>query len=143
MEIRGTVRGITIYDDFAHHPTAIATTLAGLRAQIGTQRIIAVLEPRSNTMKLGTMAARLPAALTDADLVFCYGQRDGKQALGWDPAEVLASLGSRMQAHHEIAPLVQAITGVAQPGDHIVIMSNGGFAGVHGQILESLAASPD
>jgi UDP-N-acetylmuramate: L-alanyl-gamma-D-glutamyl-meso-diaminopimelate ligase len=142
MEIRGNVRNITIYDDFAHHPTAIATTLAGLRAQIGTQRILAVLEPRSNTMKLGTMAARLPEALTDADLVFCYGQRAGKQALGWEPVEVLASLGPRMQAHHEIEPLIQAIKRAAQAGDHIVIMSNGGFAGVHGRLLEALAASP-
>ncbi|MDN4016230.1 UDP-N-acetylmuramate:L-alanyl-gamma-D-glutamyl-meso-diaminopimelate ligase [Zwartia panacis] len=142
MEIRGTVRGITVYDDFAHHPTAIATTLAGLRASIGPQRLIAILEPRSNTMKLGTMAARLPAALSDADLVFCYGQRDGKQALGWDPAEVLASLGSRMQAHHEIDTLVQAVSRCARPGDHIVIMSNGGFAGVHDRLLETLASSP-
>lgn len=142
MEVRGTVREITIYDDFAHHPTAIATTLAGLRAQIGSQRILAVLEPRSNTMKLGTMAARLPAALADADLVFCYGQREGKQALGWEPAEVLASLGARMQAHHEIEPLIEAIKRVAQAGDHIVIMSNGGFAGVHSRLLEALAASP-
>jgi UDP-N-acetylmuramate: L-alanyl-gamma-D-glutamyl-meso-diaminopimelate ligase len=142
MEVRGTVRDIKVYDDFAHHPTAIATTLAGLRAQIGTQRILAVLEPRSNTMKLGTMAARLPAALVDADLVFCYGQREGKQALGWDPAEILASLGPRMQAHHEIETLVLAIQRAAQPGDHIVIMSNGGFAGVHGRLLEALAASP-
>ncbi|MCM0035379.1 MAG: UDP-N-acetylmuramate:L-alanyl-gamma-D-glutamyl-meso-diaminopimelate ligase [Burkholderiaceae bacterium] len=142
MELRGTVRNITVYDDFAHHPTAIATTLAGLRAQIGKQRILAVLEPRSNTMKLGTMAARLPLALAEADLVFCYGQREGKQALGWDPAEVLASLGSRMQAHHEIDTLVHAIQRAAQPGDHIVIMSNGGFAGVHGRLLEALAASP-
>jgi UDP-N-acetylmuramate: L-alanyl-gamma-D-glutamyl-meso-diaminopimelate ligase len=142
MELRGTVRNITVYDDFAHHPTAIATTLAGLRAQIGKQRILAVLEPRSNTMKLGTMAARLPLALAEADLVFCYGQREGKQALGWDPAEVLASLGSRMQAHHEIDTLVHAIQRAAQPGDHIVIMSNGSFAGVHGRLLEALAASP-
>jgi UDP-N-acetylmuramate: L-alanyl-gamma-D-glutamyl-meso-diaminopimelate ligase len=142
MEVRGIVRDITIYDDFAHHPTAIATTLAGLRAQIGAQRILAVLEPRSNTMKLGTMAARLPAALTDADLVFCFGQREGKQALGWEPAEVLASLGARMQAHHEIEPLIQAIKREAQAGDHIVIMSNGGFAGVHDRLLEALAASP-
>jgi len=141
MEIRGTVRGITIYDDFAHHPTAIATTLAGLRAQVGAQRILAVLEPRSNTMKLGTMAARLPAALSDADLVFCFGQRDGKQALGWDPAEVLASLGTRMQAHHDIDALIQAVARCAQPGDHIVVMSNGGFAGVHGRLLETLVAS--
>jgi UDP-N-acetylmuramate: L-alanyl-gamma-D-glutamyl-meso-diaminopimelate ligase len=93
-------------------------------------------------MKLGTMAARLPVALAEADLVFCYGQREGKQALGWDPAEVLASLGSRMQAHHEIDTLVHAIQRAAQPGDHIVIMSNGGFAGVHGRLLEALAASP-
>jgi UDP-N-acetylmuramate: L-alanyl-gamma-D-glutamyl-meso-diaminopimelate ligase len=142
MEVRGTVRDITVYDDFAHHPTAIATTLAGLRAQIGTQRILAVLEPRSNTMKLGTMAARLPTALVNADLVFCYGQREGKQALGWDPAEILALLGPRMQAHHEIETLVQAILRAAQPGDHIVIMSNGGFAGVHDRLLEALAASP-
>lgn len=142
MEVRGTIRDITIYDDFAHHPTAIATTLAGLRAQIGAQRILAVLEPRSNTMKLGTMAARLPSALTEANLVFCYGQREGKQALGWEPAEVLASLGARMQAHHDIEPLIQAIKRAAQPNDHIVIMSNGGFAGVHGRLLEALAASP-
>jgi UDP-N-acetylmuramate: L-alanyl-gamma-D-glutamyl-meso-diaminopimelate ligase len=142
MEIRGTVRDITIYDDFAHHPTAIATTLAGLRAQVGAQRILAVLEPRSNTMKLGAMAARLPAALADADLVFCFGQREGKQALGWDPAEVLASLGPRMQAHHDIEALIQAVAHCAQPGDHIVAMSNGGFAGVHGRLLETLAASP-
>ncbi len=141
MEVRGTVRNITVYDDFAHHPTAIATTLAGLRAQIGTQRILAVLEPRSNTMKLGTMAARLPAALVDADLVFCYGQREGKQALGWDPSEVLGSLGSRMQSHQAIETLVQAIQRAAQPGDHIVVMSNGGFAGVHDRLLEALAAS--
>lgn len=142
MEVRGTVRDITVYDDFAHHPTAISTTLAGLRARVGAQRILAVLEPRSNTMKLGTMAARLPAALTEADLVFCYGQREGKQALGWDPAEVLISLGARMQAHHEIETLVLAILRAAQSGDHIVIMSNGGFAGVHDRLLKALAALP-
>lgn len=142
MEIRGTVKGITLYDDFAHHPTAIATTLAGLRAQIGTHRILAVLEPRSNTMKLGTMAARLPAALSDADLVFCFGLREGKQALGWDPAAVLASLGTRMQAHHDIQSLITAVTQAARPGDHIVVMSNGGFADVHRQLLQALAASP-
>jgi UDP-N-acetylmuramate: L-alanyl-gamma-D-glutamyl-meso-diaminopimelate ligase len=139
MEVRGTVRNITVYDDFAHHPTAIRTTLDGLRAQVGKQRILAVLEPRSNTMKLGTMAARLPQALEPADLVFCFGQHEGKQALGWDPAEVLAPLGTRMQAHHEIDSLVQAIVSVAQPNDHILIMSNGGFAGVHARLLDALA----
>ena len=142
MEVRGTVRDITVYDDFAHHPTAIATTLAGLRAQVGTQqRLLAVLEPRSNTMKLGTMAARLPEALADADLVFCFGQREGKQALGWDPAQVLASLGPRMQSHHDTEALVQAVATAAQPGDHIVVMSNGGFADVHHRILQALGAS--
>jgi UDP-N-acetylmuramate: L-alanyl-gamma-D-glutamyl-meso-diaminopimelate ligase len=139
MEVRGTVRDITVYDDFAHHPTAIRTTLDGLRAQVGAQRILAILEPRSNTMKLGTMAARLPQALEPADLVFCFGQREGKQALGWDPAEVLAPLGARMQAHHEIDSLVQAVVSAAQPNDHILIMSNGGFAGVHARLLDALA----
>lgn len=139
MEVRGTVRGVTVYDDFAHHPTAIRTTLDGLRAQVGSQRILTVLEPRSNTMKLGTMAARLPQALKPADLVFCFGQRDGKQALGWDPAEVLASLGARMQAHHEIDSLVEAVAQAAQPNDHILVMSNGGFAGVHARLLDALS----
>jgi len=141
MEVRGSIRNITLYDDFAHHPTAIATTLAGLRAQVGAQRILAVLEPRSNTMKLGTMAARLPEALTDADLIFCFGAQMGKQALGWDPAQVLVSLGARMQAHHDTETLVQAVAQAAQPGDHIVVMSNGGFADVHRRILTALAAS--
>jgi UDP-N-acetylmuramate: L-alanyl-gamma-D-glutamyl-meso-diaminopimelate ligase len=141
MELRGTVDGITVYDDFAHHPTAIATTLEGLRAQVGTQRILAVLEPRSNTMKLGTMSARLPAALAQADIVFCYGQLEGKQALGWDPIQVLAPLGARAQAHHDIDTLVHAISQTAQPGDHIVVMSNGGFANIHIRLLDALAAS--
>ncbi|WP_057110929.1 UDP-N-acetylmuramate:L-alanyl-gamma-D-glutamyl-meso-diaminopimelate ligase, partial [Bordetella pertussis] len=95
MELRGTVNGIRVYDDFAHHPTAIATTIEGLRRQVGAARILAVLEPRSNTMKLGTMAARLPEALAGADLVFCFGDHAGKHALGWDPARVLAPLGER------------------------------------------------
>ena len=140
MEVRGTIRGITVYDDFAHHPTAIRTTLDGLRAQVGTQRILAVLEPRSNTMKLGTMAARLPHALEPADLVFCFGQREGKQALGWEPTQVLAPLGTRMQAHHEIDALVAAIVDAAQPDDHILIMSNGGFAGIHARLLDALSS---
>ena len=139
MEVRGIIDNITVYDDFAHHPTAIHTTLDGLRAQVGPQRILAVLEPRSNTMKLGTMAARLPQALEPADFVFCFGQREGKQSLGWDPTEVLAPLGARMQAHHEIDSLVQAIVDAAQPNDHILVMSNGGFAGVHTRLLEALS----
>src|SRR3546814_10072084 len=102
MELRGSVRGIDVYDDFAHHPTASATTLAGLRRQLGFRRILAVLEPRSNTMKLGAMAARLPDALAAADLVFCFGAVQGKHALGWDPAKVLAPLGERATAYSDL-----------------------------------------
>ena len=139
METRGTVNGVTVYDDFAHHPTAIQTTLEGLRAKVGAERILAVLEPRSNTMKLGTMAARLPAALEAADLVFCFGQSEGKQALGWDPSVVLASLGARLQAHDQLDALVLALASQARPSDHIVVMSNGGFGGIHTKLLEALA----
>lgn len=139
METRGTINGVTVYDDFAHHPTAIQTTLEGLRAKVGAERILAVLEPRSNTMKLGTMAARLPAALAAADLVFCFGQNEGKQALGWDPSVVLASLGNRLHAHHQLDDLVLALTSHARPGDHIVVMSNGGFGGIHTKLLKALA----
>jgi UDP-N-acetylmuramate: L-alanyl-gamma-D-glutamyl-meso-diaminopimelate ligase len=90
-------------------------------------------------MKLGTMAARLPAALAAADLVFCFGQKEGKQALGWDPTEVLASLGTRLQAHDQLDALVQALASQARSGDHIVVMSNGGFGGIHTKLLEALA----
>ena len=141
MEVRGTIKGITVYDDFAHHPTAIQTTLEGLRAKIGSERILAVLEPRSNTMKLGTMAARLPAALAAADLVFCYGQQEGKQALGWDPLVVLASLGTRLQAEHQIDALVSKLAAQARAGDHIVVMSNGGFGGIHAKLLDALTTA--
>lgn len=141
MEIRGTANQITVYDDFAHHPTAIRTTLDGLRAQVGTARILAVLEPRSNTMKLGTMAARLPEALRNADLVFCFGQHDGKHALGWDPSVILADLGDQMQAHDRMDHMVAAIAKAARPGDHIVVMSNGGFGGIHDKLLDALSAT--
>lgn len=139
MEVRGTVNGITVYDDFAHHPTAIATTLAGLRHQKPEGRILAVIEPRSNTMKLGAMAARLPGALEQADLVFCYGEQQGKHALGWDPAAVLAPLGSRASTWHNIDKMVAAIHEAAGPGDHVLVMSNGGFAGIHERLLKRLA----
>ena len=139
MEVRGTVNGVTVYDDFAHHPTAIATTLAGLRHQRPEGRILAVIEPRSNTMKLGAMAARLPGSLEQADLVFCYGEAAGKHALGWDPAAVLAPLGQRASVWHDIDGMVTAIRSAAQPGDHILVMSNGGFGGIHERLLKSLA----
>ncbi|CAB3647037.1 UDP-N-acetylmuramate:L-alanyl-gamma-D-glutamyl-meso-diaminopimelate ligase [Achromobacter dolens] len=140
MELRGTVNGVKVYDDFAHHPTAIATTLEGLRRQVGPARILAVLEPRSNTMKLGAMAARLPDSLRDADLVFCFGAREGKHALGWNPAQVLAPLGERASSYDDIDALVAAVTRAAQPGDQVLVMSNGGFGGIHGKLLAALEA---
>ncbi|WP_109482247.1 UDP-N-acetylmuramate:L-alanyl-gamma-D-glutamyl-meso-diaminopimelate ligase [Paraburkholderia sp. C35] len=144
MEVRGSVDGVTVYDDFAHHPTAIETTVAGLRTRIGRDntRILAVLEPRSNTMKLGVMKAQLPASLADADLVFGYGAASGKDALGWDLAEALAPMGDKAQAFNNIDALVKAVTAAAQPGDQVLVMSNGGFGGVHQKLLDALSARP-
>ena len=140
LEVRGTVGGITVYDDFAHHPTAIATTIAGLRKKIGAARILAVLEPRSNTMKLGTMKSALPGSLDEADLVFGYGAKGaGKDALGWNLGEALLPLGEKATAFDELDTLVHAIVGATKPGDHILVMSNGGFGGVHRKILDALA----
>lgn len=141
MELRGTVAGVHVYDDFAHHPTAIATTLAGLRRQVGQQRILAVLEPRSNTMKLGAMAARLPEALALADRVFCFGAQGGKHGLGWDAGTVLAPLGAKASVHHDLDQLVAAVCAQAQSGDHVLVMSNGAFGGVHEKLLNALARS--
>ena len=139
MEVRGVVRDITVYDDFAHHPTAIAATIAGLRTRAGSARILAVLEPRSNTMKLGTMKAALAASLAGADLVFGYGAAAGKDALGWDLAGALVPLGARARAYHDLQTMVAEIAAVAGPGDHILAMSNGGFGGVHQKILAAIA----
>ena len=141
MEVRGTVGGITVYDDFAHHPTAIATTVAGLRQRIGKARILAVLEPRSNTMKLGTMKQALPGSLKDADLIFGYGAASGKDALGWSLNEALAPLGDKAQAFDDLDALAAAIVSATQPGDHILVMSNGGFGNIHQKILDILAKS--
>jgi UDP-N-acetylmuramate: L-alanyl-gamma-D-glutamyl-meso-diaminopimelate ligase len=140
MEVKGSVDGVTVYDDFAHHPTAIDTTVAGLRTRIGDARILAVLEPRSNTMKLGTMKAQLPASLAGADLVFGYGAREGRDKLGWDLAGALSPLGDKARAFDEIEPLVQAVAAAARPGDHVLVMSNGGFGGVHQKLLDALGA---
>ena len=135
MEIRGTVRGITVYDDFAHHPTAIDTTVAGLRQKVGANtRILAVLEPRSNTMKLGTMKDALAASLTGADQVFCYAD-----SLGWSPADALAPLGSKAAVYSDMEKLIADICAAAQPGDQILVMSNGGFGGIHDKLLKALA----
>ncbi len=137
MEVRGVVNNIIVYDDFAHHPTAIATTVGGLRQKIGKSgRILAVLAPRSNTMKLGAMKDALPGSLVDADLVFGFGSQ---QALGWSIGDALAPLGDIASGYDDLALLVAAIAKAAQPGDHIIVMSNGGFGGVHDKILEALA----
>ena len=144
MELRGTVRGIAVYDDFAHHPTALRTTLDGLRRSVGKEaRILAVFEPRSNTMKLGTMKAQLPWALEAADLAFCH-----TAGLDWDADAALAPMGTGPQGRARTAAtldqLVQQITQAARPGDHIVCMSNGAFGGVHERLLQALAAgSPE
>lgn len=140
MELRGVANDISVYDDFAHHPTAIATTVAGLRKKTGAARILAVLEPRSNTMKLGTMKEALPGSLMDADLVFGYGASgNGKEALGWDLGAALAPLGDRGRAFNDLNVLVHAVAEAARPGDQILVMSNGGFGGVHQKILDALA----
>ena len=133
MEIRGTVNGITVYDDFAHHPTAIETTVGGLRRKVGAARILAVLEPRSNTMKLGAMKAQLPGSLKLADKTFCYGAN-----LGWDAREVFAVMNGKAEVQTDLDALVSAITREARPGDHILVMSNGGFGGIHQKILDRL-----
>ena len=138
MEVRGRVPhpqgNTTVYDDFAHHPTAIRTTLDGLRHQLGAQaRILAVFEPRSNTMKLGAMKAQLPWSLAAADLVFCHGG-----GLGWDARGALAEMGDKAQVADDIATLVAQVTAAAKPGDHILCMSNGGFGNVHARLLEAL-----
>ena len=135
LERIGEVRGVTVYDDFAHHPTAIATTVGGLRRVVGAHRIIAVLEPRSNTMKLGTMKAALPGSLREADHTFCYAS----PTLGWHPAEALAPLGYRVNVHDDLDRMVDAIAAFARTGDHVLVMSNGGFGGVHGKLLAALA----
>ena len=141
MEVIGRVNGVTIYDDFAHHPTAITTTVDGLRRRIGRDagtRILAVLEPRSNTMKLGVMKSQLPESLRDADLIFGYGASSGKDALGWDLKESLSPLGDRAQAFDDLEKLMAAVKKEAKTGDHILVMSNGGFGGVHRKLLELL-----
>jgi UDP-N-acetylmuramate: L-alanyl-gamma-D-glutamyl-meso-diaminopimelate ligase len=140
MELRGTVGRdggtVTVYDDFAHHPTAIRTTLDGLRRRLGQGqgRILAVFEPRSNTMKLGTMKSQLPWSLEAAELAFCHSG-----GLDWDAAEALSPMGARARVARNIDELVQQVTGAARAGDHIVCMSNGGFGGVHTRLLTALA----
>ncbi len=144
MEVRGTVQrgggSITLYDDFAHHPTAIRTTVDGLRRQLDashreSDRILAIFEPRSNTMKLGTMKSQLPWSLEQADLAFCHSG-----GLDWNAAEALRPMGERAQVAGHIDELINQVMTVVQPGDHLLCMSNGGFSGIHGKLLERLGA---
>jgi UDP-N-acetylmuramate: L-alanyl-gamma-D-glutamyl-meso-diaminopimelate ligase len=134
LEVRGVAGGVTVYDDFAHHPTAIVTTIGGLRRKVGGSRILAVLEPRSNTMKLGVMKDRLPESLAGADRVYCY-----TQGLGWDPRATLAPLGAKASCVEDLDTLVSAVSAEARAGDHVLVMSNGGFGGIHAKLLERLA----
>jgi UDP-N-acetylmuramate: L-alanyl-gamma-D-glutamyl-meso-diaminopimelate ligase len=145
MEVRaqlalpGSVAGsapVTIYDDFAHHPTAIRTTVNGLRRRVGQARILAVFEPRSNTMKLGAMKAQLPWSLEEADLAFCHSG-----GLGWDAAEALAPMGARACVADTVNGVIAQVVAQVQPGDHILCMSNGGFGGIHQKLTEALRAS--
>jgi UDP-N-acetylmuramate: L-alanyl-gamma-D-glutamyl-meso-diaminopimelate ligase len=141
MEVRGqvTLRNggmpVTVYDDFAHHPTAIRTTINGLRRKVGAARILAVFEPRSNTMKLGAVKAQLPWSLEESDLAFCHSG-----GLGWDAAEALAPMGSHAVVSGSIEELTLQVVAQAQAGDHILCMSNGGFGDIHARLLALLQA---
>ena len=142
MEVRGVVQhsggDITVYDDFAHHPTAIRTTIDGLRRQLDAggkrgERILAIFEPRSNTMKLGSMTAQLPWSLEQADLAFCHAG-----GLEWDARAALAAMGERAQVADTLEQLLAQVKAAARPGDHLLCMSNGGFGGIHARLLEAL-----
>jgi UDP-N-acetylmuramate: L-alanyl-gamma-D-glutamyl-meso-diaminopimelate ligase len=140
MEVRGTVSregaDITVYDDFAHHPTAIRTTVDGLRRKVGPNaRILAVFEPRSNTMKLGTMKSQLPWSLEDANLAFCHSG-----GLDWNAAEALAPMGSRALVGATVDEVIAQVVAAAHAGDHVLCMSNGGFGGIHAKLLTALSS---
>lgn len=134
LELRGTVDGVTVYDDFAHHPTAIAVTLDALRARVGNRRVVAVLEARSHTMRLGVHRAQLAPALQAADAVLLLQPAD----LKWDMGEVLACLGGRARAYHTVDAMVEVLGQELQAGDQVLIMSNGGFDGIHAKLLARL-----
>ena len=134
MELRGEASGVRVFDDFAHHPTAISTTLEGLRRQVGGRRILAVLEPRSNTMRLGVHNAALAASLAAADQVFVYAPPD----LGWDAAAVFAGLGERAAVLDSLEAIVERVSAETDAGDQVLVMSNGGFGGIHQKLLDAL-----
>jgi UDP-N-acetylmuramate: L-alanyl-gamma-D-glutamyl-meso-diaminopimelate ligase len=135
LELRGEAAGVKVYDDFAHHPTAMRSTVNGLRRKVGLERILAVFEPRSNTMKLGAMKAQLPWALEEADLSFCL-----QGNYGWSAQEALAPMGPQAVVADSVDKLVALVVQAARPGDHVLCMSNGGFGGIHGKLLDALRA---
>jgi UDP-N-acetylmuramate: L-alanyl-gamma-D-glutamyl-meso-diaminopimelate ligase len=135
MQVRGEARGVTVYDDFAHHPTAIRATLEGLRRRVGRARILAVLEPRSNTMKRGVLKDALPESLADADRTFVY-----TAGLGWDAGALFAAMGEKARCVDDLERLVEAVSAEARAGDHVLVMSNGGFGGIHEKLLDRLSA---
>jgi UDP-N-acetylmuramate: L-alanyl-gamma-D-glutamyl-meso-diaminopimelate ligase len=135
MQFRGRAAGVTVYDDFAHHPTAIRTTLDGLRQRVGQARILAVLEPRSNTMKRGVMKDTLPQSVAAADRVYVYSA-----GLGWNANAVFAPLGARARCLDDLESLIGALVADARHGDHVLVMSNGGFGGIHAKLLSRLEA---
>ncbi len=135
LELRGEADGVKVYDDFAHHPTAMRSTVNGLRRKVGLERILAVFEPRSNTMKLGAMKAQLPWALEEADLSFCL-----QGNYGWSAQEALAPMGPQAVVADSVDKLVALVVQAARPGDHVLCMSNGGFGGIHGKLLDALRA---
>ncbi|WP_435685096.1 UDP-N-acetylmuramate:L-alanyl-gamma-D-glutamyl-meso-diaminopimelate ligase [Sedimenticola selenatireducens] len=136
MELRGEVDGVQVYDDFAHHPTAIETTLGGLRAQVGEARIFAVLEPRSNTMRMGVHAGQLPASLAAADRVLVYSP----ESLDWNAAAVFAPLGNTARVFGGVEEIIQTLVAEVAPGDRVLIMSNGGFEQIHQRLLDALSS---
>jgi UDP-N-acetylmuramate: L-alanyl-gamma-D-glutamyl-meso-diaminopimelate ligase len=136
MQVRGEAGGIVVYDDFAHHPTAIQTTLAGLRARVNDARIVAVLEPRSHTMRMGVHRDTLAPAFAAADEVWIYAPAD----LGWDVQAVIAALGARGHMRRDLDALTSDLAGALRPGDHVLVMSNGSFGGLHGRLLAALQA---
>ncbi len=135
MQLRGEAAGVKVYDDFAHHPTAIATTLDGLRRRVGNGRIVAVLEPRSATMRLGVHRSTLAGALAGADEVWLYAPPD----LGWDASGAVAALGARAHVADDLDALIAALARGLASGDHLLVMSNGGFGGLHARVLQALA----
>jgi UDP-N-acetylmuramate: L-alanyl-gamma-D-glutamyl-meso-diaminopimelate ligase len=138
MELRGEVRGISVYDDFAHHPTAIAYTIDGLRRKVGGKRIVAVLEPRSATMRMGVHRDTLAPSLAAADAVWMFAPPD----LGWDAGAVVESLGVKGRVARSLDELLAGLVAAAMPGDQVLVMSNGGFGGLHGKLLEALGSRP-